>query len=552
MLLVLCYHDIDPSECNPWVLHPDKFREQLISVREMGYEIISIDDIDDTCHTNRKLAVVTFDDGRAGCYTHAVPVLRELNCPATFFVCLDFTRGEAPAHERYTEFMPTSEIRRLSDAGYTIGAHSVTHRSFDTLDLQTIYVEIQTSMNWVQTVTGRPCHNFALPYGDGGMAAAGIAKACGARRCLFTGNQLNGNTANLTLLKRVCVESGTDIDLFKTELTKMVPANAPPEFSFIIPVKGDDPTLVDTIKSIRKLGDRSTVEIVVVYDGNVPSYIRDVDVMAETHYTQSDGSGVAAARNTGAALARGNVLVFTDAHVCFSANFLDELRRVDVAAGDGIRGCTTQLVRDYATFRSIADSDRLPPTERQQGGYYGWKVVIKNGELTTDIVTECARDGWFRVPYVGACTLAISKGLFAELGGFDRGLVGAGSMEDCELAIRCWLSGRDVRVTSKAVCWHLSDGAIPPKSKYNPHAAIDDPRYPGETLNTVRLLGLHYPASVAVAVVDRFNKLCRQRNTTDCREAYGAALLEAATSNRNLLMTPQRLVAVMAGEGLER
>lgn len=551
MLLVLCYHDIDPVEGSPWVLHPERLREQIIAVREMGYEIISLDRISDSCNIYRKCAVITFDDGRAGCYMHALPVLRELNCPAAFFVCPGFTVGNAEPHEQYTQFMTCNQLRELADAGYIVGAHSNTHQSFTKLSVAEIYSEVQFSMDWVSTLTGYPCRHFAVPYGDGGEVAAGIVKASGASTCLFTGEQINYGKINPWLLQRVSVESPCTLEMFKAKVAQIMQRNKTPEFSFIIPVKNNDPMLAETIRNIRKLGDRAVAEIVVVYDGDVPKYIRDVEEMAETYYTHSEGRGVAAARNTGAALARGRVLVFTDAHVCFSANFLDVLRSSDVSHSRGIRGCTTRIIKDYAQFRRIADSPRTAPFELQDA-YYGWRVSIKNGQFATDTVGERVRDDWFRVPYVGACALAISKSMFDHLGKFDSKLVGAGSMEDCELAMRCWLAGLDVQTTPNAVCWHFTSNNTPVPSKHNKHAAIDDPRYPGETLNTVRLLGLHYPASVAVPVVDRFNKECQRHNIPDCRDTYGDALLETASSHRNLLMTPQRFVAVMAGEGLEK
>lgn len=99
----------------------------------------------------------------------------------------------------------------------------------------------------------------------------------------------------------------------------------PVNFSFIIPTRNEAAYIADCLRSIRAQ-TRKDYEIIVVdtlsSDGTAAMAKRYADrVIAEPK------RGPATARNTGAAAARGELLVFADADVRFEPDFLEKLER---------------------------------------------------------------------------------------------------------------------------------------------------------------------------------------------------------------------------------
>lgn len=78
---------------------------------------------------NRRLIYLTIDEGYENGYTAKIlDVLKEKQCPAVFFVTMDYVQENPDL------------IRRMIDEGHVVGNHSITHPSkglpSQTLDVQ--------------------------------------------------------------------------------------------------------------------------------------------------------------------------------------------------------------------------------------------------------------------------------------------------------------------------------------------------------------------------------------------------------------------------------
>jgi peptidoglycan/xylan/chitin deacetylase (PgdA/CDA1 family) len=163
------------------------------------------------------LAAITFDDGYAGLFRHALPVLREIGAPATVFVvsnapeapapfwwdrladdgdlsalererCLTALAGdgarvlrEHPAALGVTlpdDFQPAawSQLQVASrEPGLDIGAHSVTHPNLAELPAGACEGELLESRQRIAERLGRVPAVFAYPYG---RFTAQVQRAC--------------------------------------------------------------------------------------------------------------------------------------------------------------------------------------------------------------------------------------------------------------------------------------------------------------------------------------------------------------------------------------
>ena len=491
LVLVLCYHSLSENVTSPWILHPNEMAEHITALQEMGYTIVPLKRLSDPIEHGAKLAVLTFDDGRG-----EYPAVQQ---PATFFVCPRFTDGNAPNAQRYTEFLSWDELQKLVDVGQTIGSHSLTHTEFSKLPTAKIWEEINGSRKIIEVSLTLPepgCFAFAAPFGSDSGVSREMARTAGYQFNLTTGDRINVAPIDPYQIYRYSVQSPCPAEKFVAEIRRLesealtaAPAQPDtPEFSFIIPARNEGPVLLETLKNLRSFGPPSEVEIILVDDASDPPLFKAHEIPEDVHVIRQERSqGMARARNTGASIANGRVLIFTDGHVCFSANFLDELRKMELHKSWGIAGCATSLVRTEEQLQQAAAGQGDP-----RETYYGWRLVLSpqpHVEPNNGPVLPHNQP----VAYVGGAALAIGHELFTEIGGFDKDLIGIGCSEDLEIAINCWRRNLSVIMNPNATCWHLTQDVSHDSATPNEFGELDIPRYPGSFSNLVRILYQHFP-----------------------------------------------------------
>ncbi|HEY2630947.1 MAG TPA: polysaccharide deacetylase family protein [Solirubrobacteraceae bacterium] len=174
--LVLCYHAL--SEVFPAQLSttPERFARQLRRLDRQGYEGVTFTDaVGDT--TGRKVAV-TFDDGYRSVLRLGLPILDELEWPATIFVPTDFIGSDLPmswmgidrwvggGHEN--ELLPLNweELEALANHGWEVGSHTCSHPRLTQLDDDSLARELIVSKASCEQHLKRSCQSLAYPYGD--------------------------------------------------------------------------------------------------------------------------------------------------------------------------------------------------------------------------------------------------------------------------------------------------------------------------------------------------------------------------------------------------
>ncbi|WP_462418707.1 glycosyltransferase [Kytococcus sp. Marseille-QA3725] len=206
--------------------------------------------------------------------------------------------------------------------------------------------------------------------------------------------------------------------------------------------------LLEALRHTRLPADR--VEVVVADDGSAtpPSLPARHPLDLRVVRQERHGFRAAAARNLGAAAARGEVLVFLDGDMLPEPECLPVMG--EAASADwptlvvgrrrhhDVTGWTPTAVTDWLTGHAPAPATLPEP---------GW---LADGLAGTDHL-RAADDASFR--FVISAVMALPRQAFVELGGFDETFVGYGG-EDWEFAQRAWLGGLDLLHRRDAVAWH--------------------------------------------------------------------------------------------------
>ena len=190
--VVFAYHDIDddPGNATTYLATPERLRAQLLSVMSWGLSFVGLGELCDRHAQGESLdglAAISFDDGLHGVYRHALPILLELDVPATVFVVAD--PGSCAQPWPGSRAMTDHEVRALAESGITIGSHTMSHASLPDLDADELRYELRASRARLEDVAQHPVDLLAYPYGHHDPRVRAEARASGYRTgCTF----LNG------------------------------------------------------------------------------------------------------------------------------------------------------------------------------------------------------------------------------------------------------------------------------------------------------------------------------------------------------------------------
>jgi peptidoglycan/xylan/chitin deacetylase (PgdA/CDA1 family) len=250
--LILCYHNVvasDHTGGDPDLHMPvERFEWQMRWLAER-YEIVSLRQLAQRMATRgrlKKVAAITFDDGYASVYDHAVPVLRALGLPATVFVVADAPgtregfwwdhrgvvasltpalraqwlsrlRGDSDAilsevdPRRSMQFAPVhrpadwSTIAAATTFGIDVGAHSASHRALTMLSDAEIEQEVTASREIIHRASHVCPEFFAYPYGLWDSRSCAAVRRAGYLGGLSLDPGLNDGACDTSCLRRVNV-----------------------------------------------------------------------------------------------------------------------------------------------------------------------------------------------------------------------------------------------------------------------------------------------------------------------------------------------------------
>jgi peptidoglycan/xylan/chitin deacetylase (PgdA/CDA1 family) len=179
--LALAYHGVAdvPVAQDPYGLfvRPRDLRRHVERLRAWGYRLASFEEFAARAVRGEGAgwAALTFDDGFADNLHTLLPLLRELDAPATVFAVSGWLGLPHPYAPR-TRLLTVDELRELHACGVEIGGHTVTHPDLAGLSRDEARTELESGRGALEEIIGAPVRVAAYPFG---RATADTIAACG-------------------------------------------------------------------------------------------------------------------------------------------------------------------------------------------------------------------------------------------------------------------------------------------------------------------------------------------------------------------------------------
>jgi peptidoglycan/xylan/chitin deacetylase (PgdA/CDA1 family) len=158
--VVLSYHSV-----------PGNYVERFSSQMRLARELAHPGDLRNpgTRPKGKVWLGITFDDAMESFYRNAVPVLKELDVPATVFVVAD-ALGNRPVWGKVyylpdERVMSAQQLLSLPES-IAVGSHTLTHANLLTSSPEVAWKEIAGSRRKLETLLQRSVDFFSFPFGD--------------------------------------------------------------------------------------------------------------------------------------------------------------------------------------------------------------------------------------------------------------------------------------------------------------------------------------------------------------------------------------------------
>ena len=150
---------------------------------------------------------ITFDDGCESDLLTAAPILRKLHFGATFYVTADFLGRRG--------YMSPAQLRELSNLGFEIGCHSMTHSYLSDLDDGGLNREIGDAKLQLEQITGKPIAHFSCPGGRYNRRVVEIVREAGYRSMATSRAYANSPSTDPFALGRIPVMREATLNSFE-------------------------------------------------------------------------------------------------------------------------------------------------------------------------------------------------------------------------------------------------------------------------------------------------------------------------------------------------
>jgi len=189
----------------PYEISPMCLEQLILKYKTDGYEFISIRDV--LKRKQGKFVSVTLDDGFLDNYVEAYPIFVKHSVPFCIYIMQGGVVSETDPS--FFPYLTEDNIIELSkDPLCTIGCHTCSHPHLADLSIDLQKEEIESSVLWLEKLTGRKIEDFSYPFGSYNSDTIRILLSVGIKRsCMASGGPIRKNRVySPFLLPRIIVK----------------------------------------------------------------------------------------------------------------------------------------------------------------------------------------------------------------------------------------------------------------------------------------------------------------------------------------------------------
>src|ERR1700731_2674529 len=218
--VILAYHSVQPHKFSAednFNVMPQTFEKQMRYLAS-HYQVLPLAHVVALIKTGRRIphrtCVITFDDGRRDNLEIALPILKELNLAATFFVIT--SHADAPDDN----YFGWEEIQMSARHSIGIGSHTHTHQRLTKCPTEDVRAELSISRARIIAKVGDSFVPFAYPFGDLDQRVCAEVRRSGYDCAVSTRAAFVHHGSDLFALPRIQIDqsSAETLPLFATQL----------------------------------------------------------------------------------------------------------------------------------------------------------------------------------------------------------------------------------------------------------------------------------------------------------------------------------------------
>lgn len=223
-LPIVSYHGIESKEGEyswleaerVYIVSLQKFRTQLDQLSQEGFTTLSLNELDewlDGKSTLGKPSVLTFDDGHVSHFEYVVPLLKQKQFKAIFFVPVSLVGQK--------EHMDWAQLKEIIQEGFEIGSHGFRHIPLSNLTHHELWKELQKSKMILEDRLGVAVKSFSVPRGYYQLRIREFAMEMGYRFIFTSRFDINFKGQDPWRLNRLAVKRDISLNHF----SRMVSGN---------------------------------------------------------------------------------------------------------------------------------------------------------------------------------------------------------------------------------------------------------------------------------------------------------------------------------------